>query len=322
MEYKVRFCDQCGAKLEEGAKFCTNCGSRITEADPTPAPQNIARPEPQRPAEPAPLPEEHGHGQIERPSFMYGAMPQGAPAAGAEEEIEYIEPMPQFKHVDVEPAAVAEPEPVAAPEPEYIEPEPVAEAEPEYIEPEQEPEVEYVEPEPVVEPEPIAEPEPEYIEPEPVAEPEPASEPEPEYIEPEPAVMAAAPVFEGDPDEDATVALSEEKAESAEQIFARLAKPANLHKIRSGEYVNIDKPEFIVGKNPLRTDFAIRDNNTVSRVHASIRWTEDGYSIADLGSMNGTFVNGVPVGEEGHMLYDGDVITLSDEEFKFSIIEI
>ena len=232
MEYKVRFCDQCGAKLEEGAKFCTKCGSKIYVADP------------------AAVLEENGNGQIEQPSFICDSEP----------EVEYIEPMPQFMHVDVQPESVEGQE------------------------------VENVESEQAAGQEAVAEPEIEYIEPE--------------------------------QDEDATVALSEQMEESVDQKFARMAKPANLQKVRSGEYVNVDKPEFIVGKNPLRTDFAIRDNNTVSRVHASIRWTEDGYSIADLGSMNGTFVNGVPVGEGEQMLYDGDIITLSDEEFKFAIIDI
>ena len=227
MEYKVRFCDQCGAKLEDGAKFCTNCGSKITAADPTPASVPQAEPE--------------TVSQLE-----YAPQPAPETVVMPEEDVEYIEPIPEFKHVDVEPVAA------------------------------------------------------------------------------EPVIGTAEPVTAevSDYDGEETVCLSDANEESAEQRFARMAKPANLHKLRSGEYVNVDKPEFILGKNPLRTDFAVRDNNTVSRVHAVIKWTEDGYSIADLGSMNGTFVNGVPVSEEGHMLYDGDVITLSDEEFKFSVIEI
>lgn len=242
MEYKVRFCDQCGAKLEDGAKFCTNCGSKITAADPTPASVPQAEPE--------------TVSQLE-----YAPQPAPETVVMPEEDVEYIEPIPEFKHVDVEP----------------------------------------VESEPIVE----------------TSEPVTAQAAEPEQPAPE-----TEPEEASDYDGEETVCLSNASDESAEQRFARMATPANLHKCRSGEYVNVDKPEFILGKNPLRTDFAVRDNNTVSRVHAVIKWTEDGYSIADLGSMNGTFVNGVPVSEEGHMLYDGDVITLSDEEFKFSLIEI
>ena len=111
--------------------------------------------------------------------------------------------------------------------------------------------------------------------------------------------------------------------ESIEQKFSRAAPIAVLLKERSGEEITIDRPEFILGKNPHHTDFAVRDNNTVSRVHASVTWDEEeGYKIVDLGSMNGTYVNGENVDKEGSIISDGDLIELSDERFRVQIKDI
>jgi hypothetical protein len=52
-----------------------------------------------------------------------------------------------------------------------------------------------------------------------------------------------------------------------------------------------------------------------SRRHAEIRATADGFLVVDLGSMNGTLVNGVPVKE--HVLHDGDDIAIGATVMRF-----
>jgi nucleotide-binding universal stress UspA family protein len=52
-----------------------------------------------------------------------------------------------------------------------------------------------------------------------------------------------------------------------------------------------------------------------SRRHAEIRSTGDGFMLTDLGSMNGTTVNGVVVRE--HMLHDGDKIAVGATVIRF-----
>jgi hypothetical protein len=52
-----------------------------------------------------------------------------------------------------------------------------------------------------------------------------------------------------------------------------------------------------------------------SRRHAEIRATADGFLVVDLGSMNGTKVNGVPVRE--HVLHDGDEIAVGATVMRF-----
>lgn len=56
----------------------------------------------------------------------------------------------------------------------------------------------------------------------------------------------------------------------------------------------------------------------VSRRHAEIvRKGDDTCWIKDLGSRNGTLVNGVPLKDTERMLRDGDLITVADVEFRF-----
>ena len=52
------------------------------------------------------------------------------------------------------------------------------------------------------------------------------------------------------------------------------------------------------------------EESWVSRQHAIIRRQHNGYWIEDLGSQNGTFVNGERVTDEGRRLRDSDRIEL------------
>jgi hypothetical protein len=52
-----------------------------------------------------------------------------------------------------------------------------------------------------------------------------------------------------------------------------------------------------------------------SRRHAEIRSTGDGFLLTDLGSMNGTTVNGITVRE--HLLHDGDTIAVGATVMRF-----
>jgi hypothetical protein len=61
----------------------------------------------------------------------------------------------------------------------------------------------------------------------------------------------------------------------------------------------------------------ILEDPKVSRHHAVIAFTEERYSITDLESANGTFVNGIRVREPHHPLRAEDVISLGDTEMTF-----
>ena len=57
------------------------------------------------------------------------------------------------------------------------------------------------------------------------------------------------------------------------------------------------------------------ESTKVSRDHAAIEKVKEGYLVSDLGSTNGTFVNGQRVDQAE--LTDGDMLLIADEEFSF-----
>jgi hypothetical protein len=73
--------------------------------------------------------------------------------------------------------------------------------------------------------------------------------------------------------------------------------------------------EVTIGRLPENT-ISI-DNLSVSRRHASITPAGGGYALTDLGSKNGTLLNGAPVASA--VLADGDCITIGKYELLFQI---
>jgi pSer/pThr/pTyr-binding forkhead associated (FHA) protein len=59
---------------------------------------------------------------------------------------------------------------------------------------------------------------------------------------------------------------------------------------------------------------------SVSKLHARLRWSErDGAcTVQDMGSMNGTYVNAVPLGSQQEVaLNDGDALSFGDAQFLY-----
>lgn len=99
---------------------------------------------------------------------------------------------------------------------------------------------------------------------------------------------------------------------SAPQISAMLTRKKN------GENIQINKQLFKVGKERIRVDYCIPDNNSISRVHAQIVFKNNAYYVMDMKSTNYTYVNGNKVIPEQEMkLNSGDKIRFADEEFEF-----
>ena len=65
-----------------------------------------------------------------------------------------------------------------------------------------------------------------------------------------------------------------------------------------------------------RDNVHVLADNVASRHHAEIRKTPEGFALKDLGSSNGTWVNGKRV--DTHELRDGDVILVGKTTFTFS----
>ncbi|MBE2250901.1 MAG: FHA domain-containing protein, partial [Myxococcus sp.] len=82
----------------------------------------------------------------------------------------------------------------------------------------------------------------------------------------------------------------------------------------SGQEFPLSGDEVTIGRAADAT-VSVPDTS-VSRKHALVRKTDEGWAVSDLGSGNGTIVNGEQVSEE-RPLESGDVITLGDSEFQF-----
>jgi len=243
-----------------------------------------------------------------------------------------------------------EPEPVAPPGAEAVE---AADLKPE-SEPEPEPEPETVVMPPEPEPEPI---EAETAAPEPEPEPEPVAaevhEPEPEPVAsaqataPPPVSDVKATMLrwptnpslqengETDSGEPATTiipawqpadlpseskrtvslsALSPEAIASGEAIVAKLSFESGPF---AGRVVALPKEMVTVGRAP-DNDVVVSDPATSGR-HGRIEVRAGAFWISDLGSTNGTLVNGEPVIEK--QLADGDLIAIGQNTMRFTLSE-
>lgn len=74
------------------------------------------------------------------------------------------------------------------------------------------------------------------------------------------------------------------------------------------ETVSISELQHVLGRPPF-ADIAV-DNPFISRRHAEISYLDDSYSIRDLGSKNGTFVDGKRLGKEPVELTGSEIIEL------------
>lgn len=89
-----------------------------------------------------------------------------------------------------------------------------------------------------------------------------------------------------------------------------------------GALVTIDGHRIVVGDAPVTMgrhptcDVVLADAN-VSRTHAEVRRDEQGFVVADLGSTNGTRLNGSGIGATHRVLADGDTITVGSTNIRF-----
>lgn len=99
---------------------------------------------------------------------------------------------------------------------------------------------------------------------------------------------------------------------------ARLREAANARAVFEVEHRNLaalaqDQQRITLGRDH-RNDLAF-PSRLVSRYHAVVEWVGDRYAIRDLGSSNGTYVNGQRVTRAP--LEDGDEVWVADERFIF-----
>ena len=86
--------------------------------------------------------------------------------------------------------------------------------------------------------------------------------------------------------------------------------------LKNGERVVLDSDSLKIGRQA-SCRIVFNDSN-VSREHAQMRRSSDGWKVLDLGSTNGTKINGVKIAEE-QLLVNGDEISFGTSSARFEI---
>ena len=107
-----------------------------------------------------------------------------------------------------------------------------------------------------------------------------------------------------------------------ETIVGVKRPPASLT-IETGETAGTTSPvtkhQVVIGRDQKLADVILADN-MVSRRHARISWKAIEFVIEDLGSSNGTCLNGTPL-MKPHLLRSGDRISIGQTDILFTVGE-
>lgn len=82
---------------------------------------------------------------------------------------------------------------------------------------------------------------------------------------------------------------------------------------KDGEKLSLEKDSMVIGREE-NCDLVLPSPG-ISNRHASIEKTDEGYLLTDLGSTNGTYVNGKAI--SNHLLKEGDRVIIGTENFSF-----
>jgi FHA domain len=85
--------------------------------------------------------------------------------------------------------------------------------------------------------------------------------------------------------------------------------------LEEGEDFELDSAQMTIGRGR-QNDIAISSDEFASARHARFEPRQDGVWVQDLGSTNGTFLNGAPL-ERPRRLTQGDVVRIGETDLRF-----
>lgn len=84
--------------------------------------------------------------------------------------------------------------------------------------------------------------------------------------------------------------------------------------------IAVTKDEFVIGKKAELCDGVVSFNKMISRCHCRINKYGNQYTVTDLQSSNGTFINGLRLQpNQPYPIKNGDVIRMANSDFQVSI---
>lgn len=117
-------------------------------------------------------------------------------------------------------------------------------------------------------------------------------------------------------DRKAELPVTENKTNSTDSVAATTRLIEAVLVLKTGERIVLDSDTLKIGRQA--SCRVVFNDSNVSREHAQIRRTSDGWKVLDLGSTNGTKINGVKIVEE-QLLINGDEIGFGTSGARFEI---
>jgi hypothetical protein len=153
------------------------------------------------------------------------------------------------------------------------------------------------------------------VPPPPIVHTAPPSPPIPEH---QPAPMTVAPQPEPEHQPAPVTVAPPSPPPGKPRISLRLTKVGlSEEQVFKAEFAG----ELIVGRSPGKSMLPFSNDERLSGRHCSISYEPAGIVLRDLGSTNGTFVNGVPI-EEEFVLENDDVMLIGSMELRVNWIEL
>jgi len=123
-------------------------------------------------------------------------------------------------------------------------------------------------------------------------------------------------INESQPESTSDVLAAQKNSITTQPVVATAPLVEAVLVMQNGERIVLETDSLKIGRQA--TCRIVFNDSNVSREHAQMRRTADGWKILDLGSTNGTKINGVKITEE-QLLVNGDELSFGTSSAKFEI---
>ena len=123
-------------------------------------------------------------------------------------------------------------------------------------------------------------------------------------------------INESQPERTSDVLATQKNSIATQPVVATAPLIEAVLVMQNGERIVLETDSLKIGRQA--TCRIVFNDSNVSREHAQMRRTADGWKLLDLGSTNGTKINGVKITEE-QLLVNGDELSFGTSSAKFEI---